>query len=73
MSSIAKTVLLGIVWLNHRLCQPEVKIRSWARKNPDGWIIFYSDSPHRPMDAPAFSQPYRSGSIVVRPASSQIH
>lgn len=48
------------------------KVLQWAQQNPDGWIIFYPDSPHPPEDSPVFWQPYRSGSIEVRPAS-QVH
>jgi 4-amino-4-deoxy-L-arabinose transferase-like glycosyltransferase len=57
-----------------RLQKPLQQVRDkrvvkWAKRNPDGWIIFYPDSPHPPQDSPVFWQPYRSGSIVVRPAS----
>jgi len=60
-----------------RLQQPleqvrDKKVVQWAQQNPDGWIIFYPDSPHPPQGSPIFWQPYRSGSIEVRPAS-QIH
>ena len=60
-----------------RLQQPlqqvrDNKVLQWAQQNPEGWIIFYPDSPHPSADSPAFWQPYRSGSIEVRPAS-EIH
>jgi len=60
-----------------RLQKPLEQVRDnnvlqWAQQNPAGWIIFYPDSPHPPEDSPVFWQPYRSGSIVVRPAS-QVH
>jgi len=45
------------------------QVLQWAQQNPEGWIIFYPDSPHPPQDTPIFWQPYRSGSIEVRPAS----
>jgi hypothetical protein len=48
------------------------KVRQWAQQNPDGWIIFYPDSPHPPDDLPVFWQPYRTGSVEVRSAS-QVH
>jgi 4-amino-4-deoxy-L-arabinose transferase-like glycosyltransferase len=48
------------------------QVLQWAQQNPEGWIIFYPDSPHPPQDTPVFWQPYRSGSIEVRPAS-QVH
>jgi hypothetical protein len=60
-----------------RLQQPldqvrDNKVLQWAQQNPDGWIIFYPDSPQPPEDSPVYWQPYRSGSIEVRPAS-QVH
>ena len=60
-----------------RLQQPldqvrDNKVLQWAQQNPDGWIIFYPDSPQSPEDSPVYWQPYRSGSIEVRPAS-QVH
>jgi 4-amino-4-deoxy-L-arabinose transferase-like glycosyltransferase len=48
------------------------QVLQWAQQNPDGWIIFYPDSPHPPQNTHIFWQPYRSGSIEVRPAS-QVH
>jgi len=48
------------------------KVLQWAQQNPDGWIIFYPDNPHPPEDSPVYWQPYRSGSIEVRPAA-QVH
>ena len=59
--------------LQHPLEQVrDKKVVQWAQQNPDGWIIFYPDSPHPPQDSPIFWQPYRSGSVEVRPAS-QVH
>ncbi len=37
----------------------------WAKKNPNGWLIFYSTKPRPSKNKPSFWQPYRSGSMNV--------
>jgi hypothetical protein len=60
-----------------RLQSPLERVRDkhvlqWAQQNPAGWIIFYAETPEPPRDSDVFWQPYRGGSIAVRPAS-QVH